>query len=184
MKFRVAAAAFIGATASMMRVRVALMALVLAAGAIGAAAAAREPSASIVGFGRYEVRLAGKAEKAERTASGVVQPVDGHRLIERTDVVIGQLGNTFGVEVTFENFPTDTAALTIRTTHPPLTNPKTGKTTTVSEYDWNSATGETTYFCFSFDDAWEIGEGAWTIQVLHAGKVIAEKTFKIVVPIN
>lgn len=151
-----------------------------AAGAAGAA----EPGGTILSFGRYETRLAGKPEKAERTASGIVQPVDGHRLLERADVIVGQLGNTFGIEVKLENFPAGVAPLTIRTTHPPLTNPKTGKVTTVSEYDWTSVTNDSAYFCFAFDDKWEIAEGAWTMQVLYRGKVIAEKTFKIVVPLN
>jgi hypothetical protein len=166
-----------------MRARFAFAALLFAT--LGAAtAAAREPSAAIVGFGRYETQLAGKAEKAERTASGVVQPVDGHRLIERTDLVVGQLGNTFGIEIKFADFPPGPAVLMVRTHHPPLTNPKTGKTTTVSEYDWTAATQENTFFCFSFDAGWEIGEGTWTMQVLYEGKVIAEKKFKIIVPLN
>ena len=148
------------------------------------AATAAEPRATILSFGRYETQIAGKPEKAERTASGIVQPVDGHRLLERSDVIVGQFGNTFGIELKLENFPAGVAALTIRTTHPPLTNPKTGKETTVSEYDWTSSTRDSTYFCFSFDEKWEIAEGNWTIQVLHEGKVIAEKTFKIVVPLN
>ena len=169
-----------------MTIRAAAAALfcVLALFGAGTAAAAREPSGSIVSFGRYDTRIAGKPEKAERTASGVVQPVDGHKLLEQTDLIVGQPGNTFGIELKLENFPSGTASLTIRTTHPPLTNPKTGKTTTVSEYDWTSATGENTYFCFSFDDGWEIAEGVWTMQVLYEGKVIAEKKFKVVVPIN
>jgi len=156
------------------------LALLFAAAAAGAA----EPRATILSFGRYETQLAGKPEKAERTASGIVQPVDGHRLLERSDVIVGQLGNTFGIELKLENFPAGVAALTIRTAHPPLTNPKSGKTTSVSEYDWTSATTASAYFCFSFDETWEIAEGDWTIQVLHEGKVVAEKTFKIVVPLN
>ena len=169
MKFRVAMAALLGACMFM-----------VAAPAI----AAVEPSVAIVGFGRYETQIAGKPEKAERTASGVVQPVDGHRLIEKTDLVVGQLGNTFGIEIKLENFPPGSAALVVRTHHPPLTNPTTGKTTTVSEYDWTSATHENTFFCFSFDAGWEIAEGMWTMQILYEGKVIAEKKFKIIVPLN
>jgi hypothetical protein len=161
----------------------ALFCLLALFGALGAASA-REPAGAVVNFGRYDTQLAGKPEKAERTASGIVQPVDGHRLLERTDVIVGQLGNTFGIEVKLENFPAGVAALTIRTLHPPLTNPATGKVTSVSEYDWTSATRESAYFCFSFDAAWEIAEGAWTMQVLHEGKVIAEKTFKVIVPLN
>ncbi len=156
------------------------IALLCAAAAAGAA----EPSGTLLSWGRYATHIAGAPEKAERTASGIVQPVDGHRLLERTDVIVGQLGNTFGIEVKLENFPAGVAALTIRTTHPPLTNPKTGKVTSVSEYDWTSQTGDSAYFCFSFDDRWEIAEGTWTMQVLYQGKVIAEKSFKVVVPLN
>lgn len=149
-----------------------------------AAAGAAEPKGTVLSFGRYETRLAGAPEKAERTASGIVQPVDGHRLLERADVIVGQLGNTFGIEVKLENFPAGVAPLTIRTTHPPLANPKTGAVTRVSEYDWTSLTSESAYFCFSFDERWEIAEGTWTMQVLYEGKVIAEKSFKVVVPLN
>lgn len=158
--------------------------VILALVAAAPASATAEPGGAVVNFGRYDTQLAGKPEKAERTASGIVQPVDGHRLLERTDVIVGQLGNTFGIEVKLENFPGGVAALVIRTLHPPLTNPATGKVTSVSEYDWTSATGDSAYFCFSFDAAWEIAEGAWTMQVLHEGKVIAEKTFKVIVPLN
>ena len=63
-----------------------------------------EPRATILSFGRYETQLAGKPEKAERTASGIVQPVDGHRLLERSDVIVGQLGNTFGIELKLGEF--------------------------------------------------------------------------------
>ena len=169
-----------------MRARFAFLAVIFAAGVVaaGAGSAVAEPGAKIVGFGRYEVHASGKPKKAERTASGTLQPVDGHRLLERTDVVVGQLGNTFGVEVKLENFPPGTSMVTIRTIHPPLTNPKTGKTMTVSEYDWRVSADESSYFCFSFDDGWEIAEGTWTMQIVHDGKVIAEKKFKVVVPLN
>ena len=158
--------------------------LIAGAGAALAENAAAEPRATILSFGRYETQIAGKPEKAERTASGIVQPVDGHRLLERSDVIVGQFGNTFGIELKLENFPAGVAALTIRTTHPPLTNDDTGKTMTVSEYDWPVAGRSKVYFGFTFDYRWEIAEGVWTKQLVHDGKVIAEKTFKIVVPLN
>jgi hypothetical protein len=167
-----------------MSMRAATAAILCAFALLFAPSASAEPRGTILSFGRYATQISGKPEKAERTASGVVQPVDGHRLLERADVIVGQLGNTFGFEVKLDGFPAGVAALTIRTAHPPLTNPKTGKVTAVSEYDWTSATNDSTYFCFSFDEKWEIAEGNWTIQVLHEGKVIAEKTFKIIVPLN
>ena len=169
-----------------MRARFAFLAVIFAAGVVaaGAGAAVAEPGAKIVGFGRYEVHASGKPEKAERTASGTLQPVDGHRLLERTDVVVGQLGNTFGIEVKLENFPPGTSTVTIRTIHPPLTNPKTGRAMTMSEYDWTVSGRDDIYFGYTFDHGWEIAEGVWTKQVLYRGRVIAEKKFKVVVPIN
>ncbi len=168
-----------------MRSRLAFLAVLVAITTLGGAVSvAREPGAVIVEFGRYEVRPAGEAQRAERTASGVVQPVTGHRLVEKTDVIVGQPGNTFGIEVKFVNFAPGTVTVTLRKFHPPLTNPKTGKTTTVSEYDWPVRTDQSSFFCFSFDEGWEIAEGDWTMQVVYKGKVVAEKKFKIVVAMN
>lgn len=146
--------------------------------------AASEPSATILSFGRYDTRRTGHVEKGERTASGELRSVDSHRLIQQTDEIAGILDNSFGIDLRLENFPPGTSVLTIRTFHPPLTNPKTGKTMNVSEYDWPVSIRDNVYFGYTFDHGWEIGEGTWTKQILYNGRVIAEKKFKVVVPIN
>ena len=166
----------------MMR-RAFLFALLLLAGA-SAAAAAAEPRATILSYGRFETQRTGEIEKGERTASGELQSVSAHRLVQQTDEIVGQLGNSFGIDLRLENFPPGPAALTIRTLHPPITNPKTGRTMTVSEYDWSVAMRDNVYFGYTFDHGWEIAEGVWTKQIVYKGRVIAEKTFKIVVPLN
>ena len=97
---------------------------------------------------------------------------------------MGQLGNSFGVVLKLDNFPAGTAVLTIRTIHPPLTNPKTGRTMTVSEYDWPVTLRDDVYFGYSFDHGWEIAEGIWTKQIVYNGRVLAEQKFKVVVPLN
>jgi hypothetical protein len=158
-----------------------LAALLVAAGGELAAA---EPRGKIVTFGRYEIVETGRPEKAERTVAGEVKPVETRRLIEQTDEVVGQLGNTFGFEVDFEGLPPGPVNLVVRTIHPPLTNADTGKTMTVSEYDWPVAGRSRVYFGFTFDYRWEIAEGIWTKQIVYDGKVIAEKKFKVVVPLN
>lgn len=158
-----------------------LAALVLAGAAQTATA---EPSGKIVTFGRYEIVETGRPEKAERTVAGEVKPVETRRLIQQTDEVVGQLGNTFGYEVNLEGLPPGPANLVVRTIHPPLTNSDTGKTMTVSEYDWPVIGREKVYFGFTFDYRWEIAEGIWTKQLLYNGKIIAEKKFKVIVPLN
>lgn len=163
-----------------------LAALVLVAGfASGiAATAAAEPRGKVVSYGRYEIVETGRPEKAERTVAGEVKPVENRRLIQETDEIVGQLGNTFGFEVDLEGLPPGPVNLVVRTIHPALTNSDTGKTMTVSEYDWPVAGREKVYFGFTFDYRWEIAEGMWTKQLIYNGKVIAEKKFKVIVPLN
>lgn len=162
--------------------RALLIALLVLAGA--SAAAAAEPRATILAYGRFETQRTGEIEKGERTASGELQSVSAHRLVQQTDEIVGQLGNSFGIDLRLEDFPPGPAMLTIRTTHPPITNPRTGRTMTVSEYDWAVPMRDNVYFGYTFDHGWEIAEGVWTKQVVYKGRVIAEKTFKIVVPLN
>jgi hypothetical protein len=171
-----------------MTLRAAAAAALLIAGGLPSTAlpalAAGEPTAQILAYGRFETRRTGEVEKGERTASGELRSVDAHRLLQQTEEIVGQLGNSFGLDLRLENFPPGPAMLTIRTLHPPLTNPKTGKTMTVSEYDWAVSGREGVYFGYTFDHGWEIAEGVWTKQIVYNGRVIAEKKFKVIVPLN
>lgn len=147
-------------------------------------AAAAEPSVRIAAYGRYEIRSSGTSEKAERTVAGEVRPVATKKLIETTDTIVGQLGITFGIEIDLEGFPPGEVLLTIRTIHPKLTNDERGVAMTVSEFDWPVIERRGVYFGFTFDHRWEIAEGEWTKQIVYQGRVLAEKKFKIIVPIN
>lgn len=151
---------------------------------VAAPAMASEPAAVIVEFGRYETVRSGEVIEKPKTASGAVTPVRTRRHVERTDRIFGQLDRSFGIELDLRNMPPGPVSLTIRTLHPPLTNPETGRTMDVSEYDWTVVGRERLYFGFTFDHRWEIAEGTWTKQILHDGRVIAEKVFTVVVPLN
>jgi hypothetical protein len=170
-----------------MRLRAAIVAVFVATGPLagaGPALAAGEPSATILSYGRFETRRTGQVEKSDRTASGELQSVDAYRLVEQTDEIVGQLGNSFGIDLRLENFPPGPAVLTIRTIHPPIANPRTGRTMTVSEYDWPVAGRDNVYFGYTFDHGWEIAEGVWIKQIVYKGRVVAERKFKVVVPLN
>jgi hypothetical protein len=158
--------------------------LCLALLAVDASAATSGPKVTVREFGRYETTRSGIKHKAARTASGTVHPVARRRLVQRTAEIFGQPGRSFGIEIDMDGFPLGAVRLTIRTLHPPLTNPKTGKTTRISEYDWPVSSRRKVYFGFTFDDGWEIAEGPWTIQIHYRGKLLAEKKFKILVPLN
>ena len=164
--------------------RLAPIALCLAALAADASAAATDPKVTVREFGRYETVRSGITHKAVRTASGQVHPVTQRRLVQRTAKIFGQPGRSFGIEIDLDGFPGGAVQLTIRTLHPPLTNPKTGRTTKISEYDWPVSSRRSVYFGFTFDDGWEIAEGPWSIQILYKGRMLAEKKFQILVPLN
>jgi hypothetical protein len=166
------------------RLALVIPALVIPVLAGGTARAADAPSATILSFGIYDTHRTGAVEKSPRTASGELRAVDAHRLRRQTDQIVGQLGNSFGVDLRLENFPPGPVILTIRTIHPPITNPKTGNAMTADEYDWPVTGRDDVYFGYSFDHAWEIAEGTWTTQIVYRGWVIAEKKFKVIVPLN
>lgn len=170
-----------------MLIRTTFLSLAIAAAAtntIAPVSAEAGPTITVREFGRYETRRTGIRHKAVRTASGAVHPVARRKLVQRTAKIFGQPGRSFGIEIDMNGFPAGAVTLTIRTVHPPLTNPKTGKTTRISEYDWPVSSRRKVYFGFTFDDGWEIAEGAWTIQIVYKGKMLAEKKFQIVVPLN
>ncbi len=170
MAYRAAAAALVCASASL--------------GAAGPASAAGEPLARINAFGLFETVRAGKAEKNERSATGELYAVVAHRLVRPGAEIVGQLGSSFGVDLRFENLPGPWATVTVRTSHPPITNPATGRTATVSAFEWIVPLGESLYFGHAFQEMWQIAEGEWSSQVLYRGKILAEQRFKVVVPLN
>jgi len=106
------------------------------------------------------------------------------RLVERTDVVAGQLGRVFGVRVRVNDPALLGKPISIRIRHPKLTAPN-GRSAT--EHNSSSTTQpgqrELAYF-FAFEHTYEIAEGDWTFEVVHDGRVLAAQKFRVVVNMN
>ncbi len=164
--------------------------LLLVAGVLAGAAAAgsapvrAQPSISIVGYGQYRTKKTGEAFPTPRTAAGRTVVVFRPRLVKRTNVIFGQLGRHFGVEIDLHGFGEEPARLTIRTVHPPLTNPETGETTRVSEYDRYIEERRNVFFGYVFSYRWELAEGNWVRQFFYRGRLLAQQRFRVVVPLN
>lgn len=75
-------------------------------------------------------------------------------------------------------------SLTIRTVHPPLTNPETGRTTRISEYDQDVTRRRNVFFGFTFTHLWELAEGEWVRQFFYRGRLLAQQRFRVVIPMN
>ena len=171
-----------------MKLRV--FALVLAAGfpvtipAAGATSVETQPTIAISNFGQYRAIKTGEAFPTPRTAAGRTVVVSRPRLVKRTNVIFGQLGRHFGVEIDLHGFDEGPVSLTIRTVHPPLTNPETGRTTRISEYDQDVTRRRNVFFGFTFTHLWELAEGEWVRQFFYRGRLLAQQRFRVVIPMN
>lgn len=139
--------------------------------------------AEILQFGVFETQVVG-LKKAPRTASGVINRTGYTRLVRETEVIAAMPGRTFGVKFRVVGQMAADDYLTYRNIHPPLTNPRTGRTLKIGE--WRSRVGlvREKFIGFGFDHGWEMAEGLWTLQIYYRGQLIGEKTFKVVVPLN
>jgi hypothetical protein len=103
------------------------------------------------------------------------------RLIEKTETVAGQLGRIFGIRVQVNDPALLGKTVTMRIRHPKMTAPS-GRSGTETFYKTSTPPGqrEIGYF-FAFEYTYEIAEGDWTFEVVHDGKVLAAKKFRVLV---
>lgn len=161
---------------------VALLWLLAATGATGANAAAG-PSVDVIEYGLFETSEVRRVAMP-RSAAGEMNLVGQVRLIRSASVIAAQPGRSFGWRYRLRGLPAG-SVVTLRTLHPALTNPKTGRTMAFSERRVRIAHPENIrYTGYTFDNAWEMAEGEWRFQILYRGQVIGERPFKIVVPLN
>lgn len=147
------------------------------------AAAAAGPSVEVVEFGLFET---GQVRRIAlpKSAAGEMNLVGHVRLIRSAAVIAAQPGRSFGWRYRLLHVPPG-SSIVLRTIHPPLTNPKTGRTMAFSERRVRISQPENIrYTGYTFDNAWEMAEGVWRFQVLYRGRIIGERSFKIVVPLN
>ena len=158
------------------------VAAALALLAPAALARADQPRVEILDYGVYATGTRTQVEMPV-SVSGKMNLVANVRLTEKTRQVMGQLGTSFGFRYRVHGVP-DGANVTIRTLHPRLTNPETGKSMNYGEREQSVSPGGERYTGYSFDASYEIAEGEWTFQVIYEGRVIGEQKFKIIVPMN
>ena len=160
----------------------AALALLAPSGLALSQARAEQPRVEILDHGTYETG-ARTTVPMPISVSGKMNLVANVRLLEATREVMGQLGTSFGFRYRIHGVPNG-ANVTIRTRHPRLTNPETGKSMTYGEREQPVTDGGERYTGYSFDASYEIAEGEWTFQIIYEGRLIGEQKFKVVVPIN
>lgn len=159
-----------------------LAAAALALLAPPALAAADPPRVEIIDYGIYETG-ARTTVPMPISVSGKMNLVANVRLTAKTREVMGQLGTSFGFRYRILGVPNG-ANVVIRTRHPRLTNPETGRSMNYGEREQSVSPGGDRYTGYSFDATYEIAEGEWSFQIIYEGRMIGEQKFKVIVPIN
>jgi hypothetical protein len=154
----------------------AIVALALAAPALASG------QVEIKDFGFYDLSVDGSVPAPE-DISGSRNIVSNIRLQRQTEEIDAQLGRSFGFRFRVTDPALYGKTLTLRTIFPPLTNPESKRTMVTQDRPFTGSS-EVLYDGYRFDYDWEMAEGIWTFQVLHNGRVIAEKKFKVIIPMN
>jgi len=163
------------------RVPIALAAALVLATAMPAAATER--GIEIVDYGIYD-HVVTEVIPEPKDVAGERSTVANIRLREKTMVIDAQRSRMFGYQFKVTDPALYGKTLVTRKIVPKLTNPKTGRSATTVEGE--VVAGPDTLFlnAYGFDYDWERAEGEWTFQVLLDGKVLAEKKFKVILPMN
>lgn len=147
--------------------------------------ALQEPAKlNIVEYGIYAPDVELTSHQAAKTNRGFVRVVDRDNppeLVEETTEIPAKVGTRFGVYHAFEGCGGPASyPITVRIHHPPMTNPKTGKTTTVEQWETHSYPVIATFTGYLFEDEWEAVPGEWRIELLVDGEVAASQKFQVV----
>src|SRR5437667_8324596 len=135
--------------------------------------------ATVMEVGIYTARVI-KTFEVPGVAGGTNQGLDSFTLVQATTNVPARIGTRFGFRYTIHGTPSNAPiVLTMIGEHPPLKDPKTGKTQTKDEYELQSWIGQT-YTSYSFDNEWEAIPGRWKFEVWHKRKKLCEQSFTVV----
>jgi hypothetical protein len=134
----------------------------------------------VVEFGSFRKTNRG-LYTAPRSIRGMANSVNGATLIERTTEIHASKGTSFGLRVRVTGQPDSTAArFTCRCIHPKFTDPASGRSSTVEEWESQAIIGGIAYVGYAFDNSWELVPGKWTIQIFYGATRVARKEFDVI----
>lgn len=159
--------------------RLCLAAAALAASAVAAAA---RPTAEVLAFGRVEGERAATPPGEGGTGLAPARPISRTRFLDRSDTVEARLCRSFGLllRVLPGSGEAEPTVLQIRVIHPVFTGPD-GATSAEDDFDTAVVFGHS-HVGFTFDHAWELRPGDWTVAVYARGALVASKGFHVVAP--
>jgi hypothetical protein len=152
-----------------------LLALVLATGA----RAQQVDRVEIVQWGIYRTDRLGDVDNP-RSPTGTSYIAANIRLQSATTTIPALVGLTLGFYYKAIGAPPGARVVlkyVIRFPRQGLTNPATGRTFRVAEFESSTVVGGLRFEGYTFDYDWEVETGPWTLEIWHGDRRLAEKTF-------
>src|SRR5205814_5419710 len=139
--------------------------------------------AEVTEYGVFEKVKSVGPRRADGVLQGLVDQLPEVKLKERTTTIVAARGTSFGILVKLTGEPAGEGGnCSIRWIHPKMTNPSSGLVSESEEFPARHSLGKVEPTGYTFEDAWELVPGKWTVQVVFESKVLAEKTFDVVLP--
>jgi hypothetical protein len=119
--------------------------------------------------------------RVPESAAGKARPVGRARLVQAGRAVPMHLGVKFGVRCRIDGVPAgENVDARVELRHPPITHPATGATTTEDRWDWPVRLGVPAYTGWSFDEAWQMAPGVWSLRIAYGDRVLVEQSFDVI----
>jgi hypothetical protein len=134
----------------------------------------------ILGYGIVESRSS-KSRIGYSKESIAIDAVEDIRLLQHTSDIPGVLGTEFGMLYKINSTPKGAqfqVTSVIKFPEGGLTDEK-GKVYEQATETFNVAIGERSFYCFGFDEQWEIVPGKWVFQIWHKNSRLAQRTFNV-----
>ena len=109
--------------------------------------------------------------------------VKRRRFLKEAHEIPAVLGTRFGVTFKLKSKPPRSDVnLDVVMNTPPITNPQTGETLSISKYSRAFSTNRKHTVDYGFDQDWDLAPGTWTLQLIHEETIIFETHFHVVSP--
>jgi Domain of unknown function (DUF3859) len=135
-------------------------------------------SVEVLGFGIFK-----ETSSLDSDTSSGGRHVAKAMFVEFTTKVPAQIGTSFGFRVGYHGRTAGAPVhCTAKCLHPKLTDPTSGRTSEVEQFDASSVSGREEYIGYTLNKSWELVPGEWKIQLWLGPELIFEKTFTLYGP--
>ena len=149
---------------------------------LGCATSGEVTEAKILKYGIYTATDV-KRVKAKDTLSGKWRISTDAEFIDTTTQIPAILGTRFGCRFVIKGSPEGKKInIRVKTIHPRMKNPRTGKVSTVSEYNRKATIGIPGRVGFGFHYEWELVPGKYIFEVYYRDRQLLEKAFTVYLP--